>query len=332
MPRAAPQRLSEKVRRRLGAAVTDGFFTGALRGTGLLPWASPRLHGVEVTRDVRYGPHGEAHTLDVYRPKGAAGPLPVVLYVHGGGFRILSKESHWLFGLKFARRGFAVVNINYRLAPRHPFPAAIEDACAAYVWLVQRAAALGVDVSRLVLAGESAGANLVTALSLAACAPRPEAFARAVFDLGVVPRAVVAAYGLLQVSDVRRFEQDPAVSTYVHDRLREVEDDYLRGAHAPHGLDLADPLTALERGQPLARPLPPFFAPCGDRDVLLDDSQRLARALTRLGGHCEAPVYRRGVHGFHIVFFTPSARRCWRDLDAFLAAQLGAARDSRRAS
>ena len=51
-----------------------------------------------------------------------------MLYVHGGGFRILSKDTHWIMGLAFARRGFLVFNIGYRLAPKHPFPAAIADA------------------------------------------------------------------------------------------------------------------------------------------------------------------------------------------------------------
>src|SRR5690606_38779221 len=120
-------------------------------------------HGVEVIRNVRYGGSDiDAHLLDVYRPRRVDGPLPVVLYVHGGGFRILSKDTHWLMGLAFARRGYLVFNINYRLAPDHPYPAAVEDCAEAYAWLQSNAHEWGGDPSQLVLAGESAGGNLVT--------------------------------------------------------------------------------------------------------------------------------------------------------------------------
>src|SRR5690606_7801756 len=133
------------------------------------------------------------------------GPLPTVLYVHGGAFRSLSRRTHWLMGLAFARAGFVVANVDYRLAPAHPFPAAVQDVCAAYTWWAAHAADHGGDPGRLVLAGESAGANLVTSLAICAAWRRPEPWARAVFDAGVAPRAVLPACGILQVSRAERF-------------------------------------------------------------------------------------------------------------------------------
>src|SRR4051812_6609498 len=92
--------LTARMRRRLGAAVTDGFFLGAAKGAGLLPVASPRFHNVAVEKNIAYRPTGrDAHRLDVYRPTNATGPLPIVFYVHGGGFRFMSKDTHWVFGL-----------------------------------------------------------------------------------------------------------------------------------------------------------------------------------------------------------------------------------------
>src|SRR5207244_6728579 len=134
---------------------------GASVAGRLHPLASPDRHRVELLRDLPYLPSGlGAHRLDVYRPTWLTGPLPVVLYLHGGGFRILSKDSHWIMALAFARRGFVVANVNYRLAPTHRYPAAVEDACAAYRWVSQNARAHGGDPDRLILAGDSAGANL----------------------------------------------------------------------------------------------------------------------------------------------------------------------------
>jgi acetyl esterase/lipase len=134
--------MGARLRRRVGAAVVDGFFRGVSRAGQLHPAARPERHRVEVLRDISYAPSNLAeHRLDIYRPTDRTGPLPIVLYVHGGGFRILSKDTHWLMALAFARRGYVVFNVGYRLAPEHPFPAAVEDVCAAYAWVVQNGAA-----------------------------------------------------------------------------------------------------------------------------------------------------------------------------------------------
>src|SRR5438093_3887886 len=121
----------DRLRRNAGAFVADNFFKVASRAGRLHPMADPAKHGVEVVRDVPYlDTKREEHLLDVYRPTGRSkGPWPVCVYVHGGAFRILSKDTHWIMALAYARRGFLVFNISYRLAPKHPFPAAIADAC-----------------------------------------------------------------------------------------------------------------------------------------------------------------------------------------------------------
>jgi acetyl esterase len=293
----------------------------AARAGRLHPLARPERHGVEVTRDLAYVPGGTVeHRLDVYRPIAPSGPRPIVLYVHGGGFRILSKDTHWIMALGFARRGYVVVNISYRLAPRHPFPAAVSDVCAAYEWVVARAHEHGGDPSRIILAGESAGANLVTGLAVAAAYRREEPFARAVFDTGVAPSAVMPACGILQVSDVERFSRRRRLSPWLQDRLSEVSDAYLGGADlaTPGALDLADPLHVLERGAPPDRALPPFFVPVGTRDILLDDTRRLKAALDHLGVECEARYYEGELHAFHAMVFRRAARRCWSDMFRFL--------------
>ena len=129
-----------------------------------VPIAKPERHGIRLLRDVPYRDSGRrSHLLDIYRPKGA-GLRPAVLYVHGGGFAILSKDTHRVMAMAFARQGYVVFNINYRLGPQHRYPAALEDAAAALLWVKEHARAFGADPSPIVLAGESAGANLVAAL------------------------------------------------------------------------------------------------------------------------------------------------------------------------
>jgi acetyl esterase len=299
----------------------EGLFRTLATAGRLHPEARPERHGVEVLRNIAYRPTGMAeHRLDIYRPSRKPGPWPVVLYIHGGAFRMLSKESHWVMGLAFARSGYLVANINYRLAPRNPFPAAIEDACAAATWLHKHAAAYGGDPSRLVVAGESAGANLATSVALACAYRRPEPYARAVFDAGVHPRAVLASCGVLQVSSPERFWKRRRMPAWLRDRLQEVTDCYLSGSRLqyPGELDLADPLVALERAEPPQRPLPPFYAVVGTRDPLLDDTRRLKAALDRMQVPCEAIYYPGEVHAFHALIWRSVARRCWRDTFKFL--------------
>lgn len=322
----------QRLRQQAGALVVDNAFWGASALGRLHPFASPQKQGVVVTRDVPYlvdeDDRTHVHTLDLYRPveaassaNGASGPLPVVLYVHGGGFRVLSKDTHWIMALAFARRGFLVYNINYRLAPRHPYPAALADVCAAFRHVVATAASLGGDLSKLVLAGESAGANLVTALSLCCVTRRPEPFAAAVFDTGVVPKVVLPACGIFQVSDVDRLHRRRPLPAFLRDRLREVEESYLHRA-APSSAPLADPLLLIERGLKLERPLPPYFLPVGTRDPLLDDSRRLQAALRAHGAVAEMTVYPGEMHAFHALVFREAARQCWRDQFAFLERHL----------
>lgn len=313
--------------RRVRSAVAQTAFEGAASLGALHPAAWPSRHGVEVERDVGYGDDPRWHRLDLYRPAHRPGPWPVVFYVHGGGFHLLSKDTHWLMGLAFARHGYLVVNISYRLAPEHPYPAALQDTCVAYRWLAARVRAIGGDPARVAVAGESAGGNLITALALTACQRRDEPWARAVFDTGLVPRAALPFCAMLEVSRPERFSQRRRLPRWIDEMIRDISASYLHG-HPPEPgptTALADPLRVLEESvagpavqRGWDRPLPPFFAPVGTRDPLLDDTRRLERALAALQVPCEARYYPGGIHAFHALVWDPAARRCWRDALAFL--------------
>lgn len=314
----------QRVAQNAGGWVSERFFHSLARAGQLHPRSDPAVHGVEVIRDLTYagvGPRfdSRSHRLDVYRPTGATGPLRTVLYIHGGAFQSLSKDTHWIMGLGFARQGYLVLMINYRLAPKYKFPAAAEDVAQAFAWAVAHAADFGGDASRIVIAGESAGANLATALTLMTCFERPEPWAADVFATGIVPAACLPACGLLQVSDAGRFARRRRMPRLVRDQIESCEWALLGGATlGVGGKDLADPLLMLESPVQPARDIPPFFALVGTRDPLLDDTRRLEAALRVRGADVEARYYPRGVHGFHAVPVLPYARRSWSDQFAFL--------------
>lgn len=106
--------------------------------------------------------------LRFYRPA-ASGPLPMTLYMHGGGWVLGGLDSHDSVAAELAAgAGCAVLSVDYRLAPEHPWPAAFEDAWAGLRWLAGEADALGLDGRRLAVAGDSAGGQLAAALALKA--------------------------------------------------------------------------------------------------------------------------------------------------------------------
>jgi acetyl esterase len=290
----------------------------SLGSRAILPMARPETHGVELVRDVPYGPHRVAHTLDVYRKTGAS-HAPVVLYLHGGAFRILSKDTHWTMALQFAARGYVVFVVNYRLAPKYPFPSAIEDACDAYRWVLEHAAEYGGDPQRIIVAGESAGGNLSLALTLATCTPFEVPFARRVFETERVPSAALPLCGVYQVTDTARFKRRRHIPTWLNDVIVGVERDYLRNGFGEADPHLADPLLFLESDVDTHRPLPPVFTSIGTKDPLLDDHRRLASALARRGVKHDAPIYPGMVHAFQAVPMLDASKAQWARAFEFIA-------------
>lgn len=315
----------DPLRMRVGRAVVDAAWNVLSRGWRKLPIAAPDSHGVACEYNIPYTSTNESHHwLDVYKPGEGEGPWPVVMYIHGGGFRILSKDTHWGMGLSYAKRGYVTFVVNYRLAPKHRYPAAVEDVAQALQWIVQHAHEYGGDPSRLVLAGESAGANLATCLAIASSYRRDEPFARAIFDANIRPKAVIAKCGVHQVSDPHRFSRRKKIPVFLEDRIVEVTQMYLPHEPGPDGfLDFADPVVFLEKGVRPERPLPPFFSSVGTADPVLDDTRRLHAALLNLGARSEARYYRGDMHAFQAIHFLPNAKKYWKEMFGFLDQVLG---------
>lgn len=317
----APPRFSSPFVRTLAARMVAGGFTWLSRLGRLHPHARPAHHGITLERNLQYGATAESHhMLDLYRLNEAAAPRPVVLYLHGGGFRACSKDTHWIFGLAFARMGAVVVHANYRLAPRHPYPAAVEDACAALLWTHTNAGRFGGDPERIFVAGESAGGNLAAVLALATSWRRAEPYARALFDAGIRLRGVVAAYGAMQVTEPERLLQwRPHLPWLVQQVLFALPENYLPRTPDPAlSYDLANPLTTLENAAPPERPLPPFFLPVGTADPLLPDTRSFAAAARKHGANAVDRYYPRELHGFHGLIWRRQARECWTEIRRFV--------------
>lgn len=246
-----------------------------------------------------YGP-GEVGGIsgEWVRPAAASGPERRLLYLHGGGFVACSARTHRPVTGALAERGFTVFAPDYRLAPEHPFPAAVEDAVAAW----QAFAAQGPAC----IAGDSAGGNLALVATLAARdrgLPMPAA--AALFS----PVTDFVDAGGSRVSNARRDAMfDPRA-------LANLGPLYLAGA------DPADP-----RVSPLLADLaglPPLLFHVGEREVLRDDSVRMADKARAAGVAVELEVFPVVAHVWQFAHSVlPEGRRSLDGAAAFLKARL----------
>ncbi|MHC2257217.1 monoterpene epsilon-lactone hydrolase [Bradyrhizobium embrapense] len=226
-----------------------------------------------------------------------------ILYFHGGGFRIGSVASHRDLAARIAdASGCRVLSINYRLAPEHRFPAALDDVLAAYHYLRRQ----GLRPADIVFAGDSAGGNLVLATMLAARDRRlPLPAAGALMS----PWTDLTASGASYES---RAEADP-----IHQRamILALARNYLGKDGDPRN-PLASPLYA-----DLTR-LPPLLVQVGDRETVRDDSVDLAARARAAGCEVELQVWDGMIHVFQMFPEIPHAREAIASLAAFLRSHL----------
>jgi acetyl esterase/lipase len=226
-----------------------------------------------------------------------------ILFFHGGGFRIGSVTSHRDLIAQIAiASGCRVLAFNYRLAPEHRFPAALDDALAAYRWML----AQGLQPGRVAFAGDSAGGNLALATMLAL---RERGLALPTSAALMSPWTDLAATG---ASYVTRAEADP-----IHQRsmILALAKNYLGGQGDPRD-PLVSPLYADLAG------LPPLLIQVGDRETVLDDSAMLADRARAAGVDVHLEVWDGMIHVFQMFGELREASRAIASIAAFLKRHL----------
>jgi acetyl esterase/lipase len=226
------------------------------------------------------GPHGWL-PLRAYAPSAEPG-LPVVAYLHGGGWTVGSIASFdGVARTLAAASGALVVSIGYRLAPEHAFPVPVDEAVAVLRWLAEHADTLGGDGTRLAVAGDSAGANLA---AVAARRLRDEGGPQLRMQALVYPVCDVA----LDTPSAARFAEGYGFTAAA---MRRFWDLYLDGA------DGEDPDASPLRAGDL-RDLPPAFVATAEADVLRDEGEAYGAALRAAGVRAAIRRYPGTTHGF----------------------------------
>jgi acetyl esterase len=305
----------------LRARYIDGWVHAFAKVRYAMPDARPSRYAIELTPNLVYGPSDAGHhRLDVYVPTNAERPLPVVMYVHGGGFGMLSKDTHRVMAMAIARRGYLVFNINYRQGVYWQYPAPLEDATTALLWVHRNAHRFGGDPDRIAIAGESAGGNLVTALALASSHRHPEEpFAHRLYDANVPLRCVISTYPFLDMRGAHVYLKHPKLAPWLKWLVFDAAVSYVGERVYQHDHhNLASPLVLLENGWRPERPLPPFFLSVGTRDPLLRDSKRLKAVLDRLGVESELVIAPGEIHGYDAMVWRRAAKEKWLRAHAFL--------------
>lgn len=264
--------------------------------------AIPLPQGVTECRNISYGPHGDANLLDVYYPEGASVPLPTIVSIHGGGYVYGTKEIYRRYGMDMARRGFAFVNFNYRLAPKWKFPTPLADTGAVLDWVVKNKHRYHLDPDRVILLGDSAGAQLTS--HYAAIHTNPE-FA-SLFRMKL-PKVNIRAIGLFcGMYDIPKF----AVGNH-----KGLANDYLG-----RKFDMTDP--RLDVLGAVTESYPPAFVITSHCDFLHDAAEPMYDFLRSKGidaeFHCYGSIDAKEVgHVFHVNIIHPEAVKCNDDAAAF---------------
>jgi acetyl esterase/lipase len=270
---------------RLAAAVLRSVLRATLRPTfrAGLPFVQQRrrlgriarltlpARGVTCTRTILGGVPGER-----LQARGPTPALDAVLYLHGGAYCVGSPATHRSITTRLARlTGASVFAADYRLAPEHPFPAAVDDAVAAYRGML----ATGLTPDRITIAGDSAGGGLALATALR------------LRDLGqAVPAALVLFSPWVDLGAPDRGPEPAGEVMISLPWVNECARAYLGGK------DPADPLASPINGD--LRGLPPTLIQVGQDEILLQDSRRLRQALAAAAGEVSLQEYPRRWHVF----------------------------------
>ena len=216
---------------------------------------------IERFDDIPYGPDPAWQSLDVYRPKAAAGRLPVIVSIHGGGWVYGDKERYQYYCMSLAQRGFAVVNFTYRLAPEFKYPAALEDANTVFTWALAHAEEYGFDTDHIFAVGDSAGAHMAAVYGCICTNPAYAATYPFKVPEGLKLTALGLACGAYDI-DVSEGSQDNALMG-----------DLLPGGGTPEEMAWINPLNHITPA------FPPTFAFTATGDFLRHQTPLLAAKL-----------------------------------------------------
>ena len=238
-----------------------------------------------------------------YVPKGVGENAPCLMYYHGGGFALPAGPYHYSLAREYAQRArCAVLFVDYRLAPQYPFPTALEDCFAAYLWVLNQAGELGVDPDRVAVTGDSAGGELSAAVCLMA---QERGLAVPCGQMLIYPATGAGR----ETQSMKRYTDTPICNS------RDFE-KYV-SFYLPNPADEESVYAAPIKAESLAG-MPAAYIETAEFDCLRDDGILYAERLRRFGVPVELHNTEGTMHAFDIVLDSPIVRNCVDERIAFL--------------
>ncbi len=270
-----------------------------------------RDRGLKTPEDIRridripYGPDARWNTLDVYRPRGKAGKLPVIVNIHGGGYVYGSTKQYQFYCMGLAQRGFAVVSFNYHLAPKYKFPTPVRDTNLVMEWICRKAAIYGFDTDNVVIVGDSAGAQLASQYAVI-CTDPEYAKIMEITPPEFTLRAVGLNCGMYDLK--KRAGEIPGNKLMI---------DYFTKDPSVYGkkLDVLSHVT---------EKFPPAYLLSAKGDFLVEQCRPMAELLRSKGVPCEYRIYgdEKTGHVFHLDMRSDLARKANDEEIAFIREHL----------
>lgn len=264
--------------------------------------------------DIAYGRYGRYNLLDIYHKKDVTSPQKTIIDIHGGGWTYGDKDVYQYYCMDLAQRGFTVVNFSYRLSPENPFPAALEDINTAFTWVAENADAYNIDLDKICVTGDSAGAQLASQyLTLLTSSAYRKLFSMQVPYDRITVKAVALNCGCYDMTQRTGGEADEPFLAYIDKALSE---------------DREMTLERINVIKYINGDFPPTYVMTSEYDFLKKYAQPMYELLKEKGIICEYKLYGNAGdehmgHVFHLDQRLGEAKICNDDECGFFDRILG---------
>ncbi|KIW23056.1 uncharacterized protein PV07_11288 [Cladophialophora immunda] len=252
--------------------------------------------------------------IRVYRPENKKGRLPMFYVCHGGGWTVGGHDSEAIMNLtSCVQAGITVISVDYRRAPEHPFPTPMNDAFEGLLWVLDNAASLQVDPSKVIVGGSSSGANLAAAVALRA---RDSGLQGIIGQVLNIPALCHPKHFPTSKYELLSFAQNKDSPTTNSERMQWFWDQYLpdQNTHA-----YANPLLASSHSG-----LPPCLIQVAGMDPLRDEGMAYASALEVADVPTTLKIFPGLPHGFIMILTLPQTAEYYRNVVEWISQLLGA--------
>ncbi len=250
---------------------------------------------VNVTVHKTHGYENVELNTYVIEPKKSNNHMPCLVFFHGGGFMIKASGAHYKIAKEYAEKlPCKVVYVDYRLAPKHPFPIPVEDCFETYQWVLDNVDMLGIDKSRIVIGGDSVGGNLATAVTLMARDRRMQLPIAALLIYPAIDRRMIT-------ESMKKYTDTPVWDARLNQMMWNA---YLNG-QMPEHIEYASPIEATSFEN-----FPESYIEVAEYDCLRDEGIMLSERLKEEGVGVELHEVKNACHGFETATDSSITKEC----------------------